>query len=534
MRIALWSCVRNLLSAVAAFRFGDHSAPGARSRGRIRPRQQRQRYMRWKLLGHSHPLPERQQLQRLSRLISPAPASNSGQDNVNFITAPPGQTVNVTWEVEQIDITSSTGNASADSINIDFSGPATIPATPQTIDDDTPLPPPFAHTYTQNGVSPAGVQINIGPAPGGQQSFQVAQYRVKCTPAKGTLTINKVAIGGNGTFAVVATPTVGAATNYSIPTAGGTGSQSQDVTPDTYLISETPPAGWILDSIQCGNGPAGQTAPATVTANTTTTCTVTNRKKAAVTIKKETVGESEVSHLMFTSVPAGQGAIPQFTQTTSAGNNPSPGQSLTDLVPGSRSTETPPAGTWLLTTLTCDAGTGISGAAVNGFQGSFTLAPGASGTCTYKNTLQQANKGTIIINKTAVGGDDNFPFTGTGTGIPANFNIQTNAGAGSQTFPNLDPGTYTVTENVPAGWQTPPRIDVRPRRNNQWRDGDHHHSSSRRHRHLRVHQYEDTAARCADDNQISIAANLQSSRRRHYLHLCCDELRSDDGHRLFD
>lgn len=57
--------------------------------------------------------------------------------------------------------------------------------------------------------------------------------------------------------------------------------------------------------------------------------------------------------------------------------------------------------------------------------------------------------GTIIINKTAVSGDDTFNFTATGTGLPANFQITTTGGSGSQTFTNLAPGTYTVTEVVP-------------------------------------------------------------------------------------
>lgn len=394
----------------------------------------------------------------LGGLINPGPASNSGQDNVEFVTVPAGQVVNVTWEVEQIDITSSQGVQSDDAIVLDFSGPATSPATPQTIDDDTPFPPPFAHTYTQNGVStPPPVQISIGPTagPGSQHTFQVAQYRVKCTPAKGTLTINKISIGGDDTFAVVATPSAGSPVNYSIPTTSGSGSQSQDVAPDTYTISETPPAGWILDSIQCGNGPAGQTATAVVTANATTTCTVTNRKKASVTIKKETINGTGSFSFVSSTTPAGQAAIGPFSQDTTAAN-PSTGQTLTDLVPGSYTfTETPPAGTWLLTDLVCDTGTGISAVSHTGLQGSFTLAPGASGTCTFKNTLQQANKGTIIINKVAVGGDALFPFTATGAGLPASFNIQTVAGAGGQTFANLDPGPYSVTEdlpNLPTGW----------------------------------------------------------------------------------
>jgi hypothetical protein len=63
--------------------------------------------------------------------------------------------------------------------------------------------------------------------------------------------------------------------------------------------------------------------------------------------------------------------------------------------------------------------------------------------------------GTLIINKTSVGGTDTFNYTGSGTGV-SNFSIQTSGspnGTGSQTFSNIAPGAKTVTESgPPAGW----------------------------------------------------------------------------------
>jgi len=61
--------------------------------------------------------------------------------------------------------------------------------------------------------------------------------------------------------------------------------------------------------------------------------------------------------------------------------------------------------------------------------------------------------GTVVINKSAVGGDDTFSYTASGSGIPPSFSITTTGGSGSQTFSNLASGSYTVTEQgPPAGW----------------------------------------------------------------------------------
>ncbi len=61
--------------------------------------------------------------------------------------------------------------------------------------------------------------------------------------------------------------------------------------------------------------------------------------------------------------------------------------------------------------------------------------------------------GTVVINKVAVGGNNTFSYTGTGTGISSSFNITTSGGSGSQTFSNILTGAKTVTEGaLPADW----------------------------------------------------------------------------------
>lgn len=69
-------------------------------------------------------------------------------------------------------------------------------------------------------------------------------------------------------------------------------------------------------------------------------------------------------------------------------------------------------------------------------------------------------KGTIIINKVAVGGDDEFTFLGLD-----DFPIQTTDGLGSRTFADVTPGTYSVTETAMPGWDFTSLVCVDPNEN---------------------------------------------------------------------
>lgn len=57
--------------------------------------------------------------------------------------------------------------------------------------------------------------------------------------------------------------------------------------------------------------------------------------------------------------------------------------------------------------------------------------------------------GSVTIKKTAIGSNGTFNFSSTLGTIPA---LTTTGGIASYTFPSVTPGTYTVTEAVPAGW----------------------------------------------------------------------------------
>jgi hypothetical protein len=102
---------------------------------------------------------------------------------------------------------------------------------------------------------------------------------------------------------------------------------------------------------------------------------------------------------------------------------------------------------WDFTSLVCVDPT--SNTTISGAVATINLASNETVTCTYTNT----KRGTIIVNKTATGGDATFAYTTTGgSNFPAGFDITTSGGSGSQTYTNIVPGTYSVAETALAGW----------------------------------------------------------------------------------
>jgi len=263
----------------------------------------------------------------------------------------------------------------------------------------------------------------------------------------GTVIINKVAVGGDDTFSFTAAPD-GIPTAFDITTSGGTGSQTFDnITAATRTVTESgPPAGWVFTSLVCddpdsGTTVSGQTATIDLDSGETVTCTYTNTKQGTVIIEKTCVGGNDT----FGYTGTGAGIPANFNVTCVSGSG---SQTFANIDAGAKSvTEAAPPAGWVFTSLVCvdpDSGTTVSGQTAN-----IDLDPAETVTCTYTNTKQ----GTVIIEKTCVGGNDTFGYTGTGTGIPANFNVTCVSGSGSQTFANIDPGAKSVTEAAPpAGW----------------------------------------------------------------------------------
>ncbi len=80
--------------------------------------------------------------------------------------------------------------------------------------------------------------------------------------------------------------------------------------------------------------------------------------------------------------------------------------------------------------------------------GSFTVLPGSTVTCTFDNS---PDPGTITIAKTTAGGDGDFTFAiAAGDGPPLAVVVTTTDGSGAETLTGLVPGTaYTVIEIDP-------------------------------------------------------------------------------------
>jgi CSLREA domain-containing protein len=179
------------------------------------------------------------------------------------------------------------------------------------------------------------------------------------------------------------------------------------------------------------------TATATDSAGNTSEFSACARVNGRIVISKTAQGgDGTFSY----TVASGATVMASPSITTSSGSG-----SVTLLVtPGVYAvTEgTPPVG-WDFVGVVCvdpDVGTTTSGATAN-----IDVDAGETVTCTYTNR----KRGRVVVQKSAVGGDGTFSYTG-GLG---SFTITTSGGTGSQVFDNVVPGVYAVTEGAPpAGW----------------------------------------------------------------------------------
>jgi hypothetical protein len=108
---------------------------------------------------------------------------------------------------------------------------------------------------------------------------------------------------------------------------------------------------------------------------------------------------------------------------------------------------------WDFDSVDCDASTGVT-PSFDGSEVTFTLDDTSDVLdCTYYNKA----RGSITIVKNTVGGNATFTFDGP-AGLPSpadasgDFSLTTVSNTDSVTFSNLVPGSYSVSETVPSGW----------------------------------------------------------------------------------
>jgi cysteine-rich repeat protein len=215
-------------------------------------------------------------------------------------------------------------------------------------------------------------------------------------------------------------------------TAESVALQPSEIIEDTYSVTEIVPSGWIHDpntDVSCVSsldaGKVIDNSAIDLESGETVTCTFTNTQQGKIIVEKQT--NPDGSTQLFT-----------FSTDYSADFQLSDGQTNDSgfLDPGTYSvSETVPAG-WELDSATCDDGSDPS---------SIDLGAGETVTCTFTNVEDAF----IIVEKQTDpdGSTQLFTFS---TDYSADFQLsdgQTNNSG------DLDPGTYSVSETVPAGWE---------------------------------------------------------------------------------
>jgi len=315
-------------------------------------------------------------------------------------------------------------------------------------------------TDPSNNSTTSGSTATVNIAPG---------EVVACTftnTKQASVTVEKQTLGGDGTFAFTGSQ------SFSITTTAGNGKNTTafaSIVPGVALsIIESVPSGWTLEKVTCVDSASGAPLGSAIANGVSLTpaagqaisCTFADTKAATLRVFKNAVPQSAQSFGYVLTGPTTPAAFALVDDGSSANS-----KTFTDLPAGDYTVTESSVPGWVNTGITCsdvvepDLGrrTTIDRAAA-----SFTahLRFGQTVDCTFTNT--QIQPGTLTIHKKAVGGDGAFPFTGTGTGVPATFTITTSGPehTGAQSFAGLSAGTYTVAETVPVGWDlAPPPID---------------------------------------------------------------------------
>lgn len=321
------------------------------------------------------------------------------------------------------------------SITVTGSGTITAPATRTITGGTSQAFTVTAGTYSVTEAALSGWSEDysncqtVSVTAGGNSSCTITNTKLA------TVTIVKITTGADGTFGF--TTSGGLSAPFNVTTTGNTGSQVfNNVTPGTYGVTENVPANWTLDSSSCtgvNNTPASFTVPA----GGNVTCTFNDTAHGTLKIIKNTLGGSGDGTFNFT-VSGPTASTPSLTTSGGTANTGN-----ISVVAGTYSVSELVPAHWSLTSSSCTDGINTFG--TNGF----SIGVGKTVTCTFNDT-KLAN---IIINKVALGGDATFGYTTTGGLSPSTFNITTISGAGSQSFNDVNPGTYGVTENSPpVGW----------------------------------------------------------------------------------
>jgi uncharacterized repeat protein (TIGR01451 family) len=284
------------------------------------------------------------------------------------------------------------------------------------------------------------------------------------------IAIIKNSVGGNGTYNYTVTNSSGGTiSSPAITTTAGSGLANTNVSvPNsgsvTFTITETLVSGFQLTAISCSASSGSLTTNSTnlaagsvnltATAGTEAACTYTNRRKPAITIRKQSVGGT--GSFTFTG---GTNGLPASLSLNTALGNPASGSAavVTSTSVSAAITETVPTG-WSLTGWACVDSLGVtqaSGTTATMTVPSSVLAYGNDLTCTFTNSRQPR----IRLQKALSGGRyaaaDQFQLTIGPIGFIEASVTTAGVGATVTGIATLDPATvgvsYRLTETGAAG-----------------------------------------------------------------------------------
>ncbi len=263
----------------------------------------------------------------------------------------------------------------------------------------------------------------------------------------GSISIIKHALGGDALFDFTG------ARRFQIATDGGTGANTTEfasVSPGTYAVAETTPAGWRLTGLTCTNASSVDVATATasvsVAAGEHVTCTFTNAREGSITVTKR-IGSGLSGSFTFT-VPASLDPAGTFTLSPAA-QAISASRVFSDVLPGSyKITESALPTGWSLTGITCTGAN--SSVDLKGHSTTVDLAVGQAAECIFDNS----ELATLIVSAVSVGGTGTFGFQGS-AGVDVEFAVTTTQDStkAGQTFNSLPAGDITVVGLGASGWE---------------------------------------------------------------------------------
>ena len=236
--------------------------------------------------------------------------------------------------------------------------------------------------------------------------------------------------------------------------AGEDGTVSSRITgpglsPGTYTISQSATAGWVLTDIACDTGEvidlASRRVTITLLAGEAVTCTFTDRSPS-ITIVEDADPDAAQDFVFSGCAGVGCGSFALDDDADPALAN---GVSGSALSAGTYTVTQSPTANWSLTDLTCTPGETVDLAER---RVTVTLGPVEHAVCTFTNRTQSLT----IVENTAPDAPQSFGFTGCQGAACGAFALRDDGvdpSARSVTGAALASGTYTVTQDLVAGWR---------------------------------------------------------------------------------